>query len=228
MPNWVDNLVVATGAEDALTDFFKRHFREDVEGGNISFDFETVVPVPPVVQATGGMIDGELGLVALGVKIPGSGASRRKTLKDVLTERWVREAGIRSSGGLLTYLRKHQPEALEAAEKLIVCHQETGCADWYDWSVKNWGTKWSADATSIIGAEVGKLAFHFLTASRAPEPVFRALGPLHPGLAFEIAATDPDNDWAITGRVAGDVAAFEEADVSETYALIHGEMPEAA
>lgn len=58
--------------------------------------------------------------------------------------------------------------------------------------------------------------------------MFRALGPLHPRLTFEIAATDPASDWAITGRVAGDVAEFEEADPDETYALIHGEMPEAA
>ena len=94
--------------------------------------------------------------------------------------------------------------------------------------MENWGTKWNAHSTKLVGERDGRLMVDFLTAWRAPEPVFRALGLLHPGLAFEIAATDPDNDWAITGWVAGDVAAFEEADVGETYALIHGEMPEAA
>ena len=229
MPNWASNRVVVTGAEEALTEFVRRHFRNDEEEGRPVFDFETVVPMPTVVRATDGLKDGDLGLIALDIALLGRTTfGGRQTLEDVLGERWAREAGITSRAGLLAYLEGHRPDVLEAAERLVACHRETGCDDWYEWSRSNWGSKWNAEATELIDLDVGSLTFFFLSASSMPEPVFRALGPLHPKLTFEIAATDPDNDWAITGRVAGDVAEFEEADVREAYALIYGEMPEAA
>jgi len=84
MPNWASNRVVVTGAKEALTDFLRRHFRDDEEEGRPVFDFETVVPIPAVVQATEGLDDGELGLIALDIVLPGRTTfGGRQTLEDV-------------------------------------------------------------------------------------------------------------------------------------------------
>jgi hypothetical protein len=55
--------------------------------------------------------------------------------------------------------------------------QAYGAADWYDWSVKNRGTKWNAYETShiaLVDAEA-QLELQFQTAWSMPRPVFEKL-----------------------------------------------------
>ena len=61
---------------------------------------------------------------------------------------------------------------------------EYGSPFWYDWAIKNWGTKWNAyDAKICIGPipnitelkEGGQLVYTLVTAWSEPRPVIRAL-----------------------------------------------------
>lgn len=163
MPNWVDNRIIAIGDSDALAEFIVLHLC-DLKSGQVRFDFETVIPMPPIVRLTDASSDGQLGLVALGVNVPGQWPSSPRTVKEALRQPWAREARIRSRAGLLAHLREHRPKTLEAAERLIACHRQTGCRDWYDWSVEHWGTKWNAHSTKLAGKREGRLTVDFLTA----------------------------------------------------------------
>lgn len=214
MTIWAHNRVVAKGDDDQLAGFLMLHLWSRRSGG-ICFDFGTVIPMPPVVLLTDSREDGRLGLVALDVTLPASGASRPKSLDEVLDERWARKARITTRDRLLAHLERYRPGTLEAAQRLVACHRQTGCVDWHDWSVKHWGTERNARATRFDGIDRKRLTIDFRTAWSMPEPVLRALGLRHPQLRFEIAATDPVRHWAITGRVAGEVAKFEAADVEE-------------
>jgi hypothetical protein len=223
MPNWVANKIIVTGPEADLAAFMQKHFRKDEEDGLV-LDFETVVPVPAVVEAMEGATDGELGLVALGLDLGGDDPYR-PTLAEVLSETWARDAGIRSRVALLAHLKEHRPEVLAAARKLIACHEAAGFTDWREWSLHHWGTKRDAGPADILFSDSEVIGFVFDTASSMPEPIFRALGILHPNLSFEIDAIDPGNGWAVTGEVAGPDARFDEADYREVYELIYGEFP---
>ena len=54
--------------------------------------------------------------------------------------------------------------------------------DWYDWRVKNWGTKWNAYSQSYQDLGYGVRELTFQTAWAAPRPVIRALMKKYPGL----------------------------------------------
>ena len=51
--------------------------------------------------------------------------------------------------------------------------------NWYDWSIKNWGTKWNSEDAEIDGNEI-----LFLTAWSPCEPVIAALAKMYPTMRF--------------------------------------------
>lgn len=58
--------------------------------------------------------------------------------------------------------------------------------NWYDWSVKNWGTKWNS-----VDAELYDEEFYFLTAWSPCEPVIETLAKLFPTMRFEYTFEEP-------------------------------------
>lgn len=62
-----------------------------------------------------------------------------------------------------------------------------GAKDWYDWSVKNWGTKWDSNSTQIIYDRTTPMMpgdrtvrIEFETAWSPPMPVYEALAKMFP------------------------------------------------
>lgn len=60
-------------------------------------------------------------------------------------------------------------EAEEKQDKELVA--KYGADNWYDWSVKNWGTKWNTDSVRKVSPQV----VEFDTAWATPEPLIKAL-----------------------------------------------------
>ena len=66
-----------------------------------------------------------------------------------------------------------------------------GADNWYDWSIKNWGTKWNAwDVYYDYGDKGATIAFQ--TAWDAPLPIYRELEKQYPDLHFSIEYADED------------------------------------
>lgn len=73
------------------------------------------------------------------------------------------------------------PQELENTNKIYPINGEEksnkelikkyGADNWYDWSVKNWGTKWNTDSVRKISPQ----AVEFDTAWATPEPLIKAL-----------------------------------------------------
>lgn len=61
---------------------------------------------------------------------------------------------------------------------------------WYDWSIKNWGTKWNAYEISNIEQGV-----KFETAWNAPMPIFKALAEKFPDYSFDFKYADEDTGY---------------------------------
>lgn len=64
-----------------------------------------------------------------------------------------------------------------------------GHADWYDWRIANWGTKWNASNTHV---DWDGHAISFDTAWSAPEPIIYALSEAFPDVEFEWMYADED------------------------------------
>lgn len=108
MTIWAHNRVVAKGDDDQLAGFLMLHLWNRISG-EICFDFGTVIPMPPVVLFTDSREDGRLGLVALDIALLASGASRPKSLDEVMDERWARKARITTRDRLLAISRGTGP-----------------------------------------------------------------------------------------------------------------------
>lgn len=70
---------------------------------------------------------------------------------------------------------------------------------WYDWSIKNWGTKWNACNCEIVDENDTELLFNFDTAWAFPEPVMKKLCAMYPSMIFDASALEEsdafDLEW---------------------------------
>lgn len=61
-----------------------------------------------------------------------------------------------------------------------------GAEDWYQWSIKNWGTKWDSCETSlnynIVLRDKGQMGYSFSTAWAPPIPVYDELANMFPNI----------------------------------------------
>lgn len=76
-------------------------------------------------------------------------------------------------------------------------YKKYGQDNWYDWSIKNWGTKWGSKDTYVDGIteysdNTAELRFSFDTAWSCPEAIYVELGKLYSNLNFEIEFADED------------------------------------
>jgi hypothetical protein len=76
------------------------------------------------------------------------------------------------------------------AQKQIDLVMKYGAADWYDWCVENWGTKWEPGFESQQKTENG---YSFDTAWSPPTPVIARLSELYPALIFTLTYAEPGN-----------------------------------
>lgn len=78
------------------------------------------------------------------------------------------------------------PCRLDKAEQKELMNRY-GATDWYDWSIKNWGTKWNAYR---ILDEQGLIEFE--TAWSTPSPIFEKLAKTIKGCKFTVEYADED------------------------------------
>ncbi len=100
---------------------------------------------------------------------------------------------------------KVKPEDVEdpnaTAEERLAKKLTFSGADWYDWNVREWGTKWDASSveleTDLSALDDGpnrSILYRFETAWSIPEPIFRAMVEQHPELDFDFYSEE-EQGW---------------------------------
>lgn len=221
MPNHVSHRVVVRG-EPAEVDAFKTRAIVPDDDGDPRFDFNAFVPMPAILDGT---ISGSLadqGLLLLG-RGDLNGRIGPSSFAEMLAYPWARSAGITSEQELIAYIRKQHPEAEAAGQRAIDCYNATGCIDWYQWSMKYWGTKWNAYQFAMVRETPGEIEFVFQTAWSVPRPVLRAASAAFPGLTFDVAAYDEGDNFAVRGIYAGGNGGADNIPVTpELYRYVYG------
>ncbi len=219
MPNWCNNRCVVTGPEITVERFKRTCITEENKG----LDFQTIIPKPEIVKGTtaGGLVDDALlvlGRADIG-HFGGHTLEERKALDDALLmlgrtdlvgdhrlEERMKKVGVATVEEFTAWIHEHQykeeEDVFEQARRSIRAFEETGFADWYEWSIANWGTKWNASDFQVIKDEPGRYEFDFDTAWSPPEPIYAKLAEMFPGLCFEISGDEPGMgfDYEATGR----------------------------
>lgn len=94
-------------------------------------------------------------------------------------------------------------ETMSLDERMAEAMQFRG-DNWYNWNVRNWGTKWDASDVTFdeptyhltTGGVDGELVYHFSTAWSPADGAFRAMAEQHPNLEFEFVNVE-EQGWGV-------------------------------
>lgn len=205
MPNWVMNRLKIEGV--SMDEVIRLHVRKD-EYGKEQFDFNTILKMPEElkIEKSSRSQDGlKLYIASLNPLLPDFGNKEEKcqSIKDFakkLMEAFDEDIMNSPRNYLLKgkeikdAKEKYQDklsEVIELGKKVFHNLSRYGFADWYDWSIENWGTKWNTTNTKID--EDGNLVFD--TAWTPPFAAMEELSKMHP-------------DWRITHSFAEEQIGF--------------------
>jgi len=228
MPNYVTTVCTVTGPAHAVEAFRAQHI-----SGENKLDFNAIVPMPECIKGTESGTLASLGRLALygavkAPRLPVYFARLEPPAREQLTRECTQRGIPVSRESLLTWVREHRPEALVQGERTQKAFDETGYADWYDWSIAHWGTKWNATLTKEELCASGGYRFKFETAWAFPEPIFRKLEEMYPDLVFSCASFD--EGWCFAGLGDfGNGAGNRYRAVAPTdamYETVYGEKPD--
>jgi len=160
--------------------------------GAAYFDFNTIIPMPNILQGTVCRTSVDDALVVLGR------ADLAWLGKESLEKRMQQQFGLQDIEALKA---KIEMEAFEDARRSIQAFEETGFANWYIWANANWGTKWNACGFEVVADEPGRYEFLFDTAWAPPLPVFEKMGEMFPALDFDLYYSEPGMEIAGEGTI---------------------------
>lgn len=167
MPNHIQNRLTLVNASEAEIKKFEALFHDD--GDFISLN--KIIPMPESLQIESG------GRSSRAEEIINS-ADPEKALADFLAE--MREKRH--------YTDKDCEEFKKFVEQVKYNLDNYGFSTWYDWCIKNWGTKWDTyDGYSNDDTSCG-----FCTAWSTPIPAMVALSKMLPDCEIEVEYADED------------------------------------
>lgn len=96
-------------------------------------------------------------------------------------------------------------------------------SDWYDWNVRNWGTKWDAGSAELEEdlddlKETDTLTYRYETAWSIPEPAMRAMVEQHPELSFSFECEEEQGWGANYEGNEGELILTREWDIPSSHA----------
>jgi Ferredoxin-like domain in Api92-like protein len=162
MPNWTSNKISIRGSSSDISEFLAFMRGTDDQ----LFDFNRIIPMPVLLRHT---------------------ASGFHKFGDEEHCTWY-VINPDLAFGDPEYKNNQRPFTPEEKAALAAI----GADSWYDWAVKNWGTKWNACRAEIneILEDDGTVEISFDTAWSAPFPIFQAIAAKFDQLTFQFSWTD--------------------------------------
>jgi hypothetical protein len=190
MPNWCSNHILVTGSLGEIARFARTCIRQD-QNGQPWFDFNSLIPMPAILEGTEASSLVDEALLVLGrddlawMPLSLEERMKRRNVPDV--------ESLREKIGL---------ETLGKARQSIEAFEQTGAPNWYVWANVNWGTKCNPWDFKVIREEPGVYECRFETAWSPPEPVYVKLAEMFPALCFEMSGGDDqlNFDFEATAR----------------------------
>lgn len=116
----------------------------------------------------------------------------------------------------------YKPEGYDSMsmEERMACAMKFSSDGWYDWNVRNWGTKWDACNPGMNGENPadGELLYYFDTAWSPAEGAYRQMVEQHPELHFHFRCVE-EQGWGVeyVGE-DGKLSVSNEWDIPESHA----------
>lgn len=189
MPNHITNILTIQADKDKVREILKS-IKSD-EYGIGSIDFNKLIPMPESLNIEAGGRSNR-GLELYRSYLQDSAAVAYADVQNT-------EPSSQHCEAVTALLKKYQeltkddPELLHLGRRCYENIQNYGCTDWYDWSIKNYGTKWNAYGFKEFPEyQDSNSEIRFLTAWSAPHPILEKLSELYPDVTFSHRWADED------------------------------------
>lgn len=185
MPNHIINIIRLTGDREKINELLESV--KDNRFGIGSLDFNKVIPMPESLQIeTSSSMERGLKAYKEFVDIcTFDGANKDMDLLNIPEDKEK----------IFLRMRKDvKREEWELGRQAFRNEVMYGAPSWYDWSIKNWGTKWNSYGYDNLdrSATLENPAFSFYTAWSAPHPIIEKLAESYPEVSFEHEWADED------------------------------------
>lgn len=150
MPNWITNYVEIKGDKDKLDELIEVVLKHDTAADAYEFDFNGIIPMPEEIVNTSSPVT----------------IVETQAEADRINAEWKTSALAKVKTSEVRAITKDQ------AERWL---RQYGATDWYDWSLKHWGTKWNAREAIVLHRAEGRLVVQFDTPWSPPEQIFDKL-----------------------------------------------------
>lgn len=169
MPNHVATTLTVKGDPKIIQKFLKKHFT--TEKGERFLDFNTITPCHKDLYETQ------------------SPNYTDKNIQDILTNESMSEKNK----------KEHIAKIKAVMKKSAENKKKYGYANWYDFCVSEWGTKWGAyDCYPVDVSDENLYVLNYNTAWSPAVPIFKKLAKMYPELEFENVCLD--EGWGFACR----------------------------
>ena len=163
MPNYVKNILSFDGDQDQVSRLFST-----IQGENGLMDFDKLIPMPSELEIE-------------------SGSRTAAGFKKYMAFLAVTGLHTEMEPAYLATYPEIDREEWELGKQAFYNLQNFGCPIWYEWRIRNWGTKWNASHGEVAD---GRLSF--LTAWNAPKPVMEKLAEMFLSITIHHVWADED------------------------------------
>lgn len=169
--------VLVSGNNEVINTIIRNHFN-----ASKTMDFSSIVPMPEAIEESRQTPD----------RAKGEWLMENDILAQNHILRLASEKNIplmcdqhkMTHGDFLALALDVDPEMVFEGLDAARCREYYGASSWYDWSIKNWGTKWNASDGDydIIKSDDDLCELHagFLTASTPATPILETLAEMYP------------------------------------------------
>lgn len=204
MPNWVTSSLTIHGenAEEILNKLLVEDEDTDDE---VSLDFNKIIPMSEELKIVAGSVTDNCISIYLSTLSPNQAKSKEKSFinSSLFPELKFGKSYIKSpseieelvNSNISKIVRENnefnpmepvfysKEELVKYGKQAIDNIKKYGSKDWYDWSVKNWGTKWNACHTYYCTGDSNSVLFD--TAWSDVRPLIKELSKQYPNNSFE-------------------------------------------
>lgn len=178
MPNHISNRLLVSGSAERVKEIISFLIRKNDQIGEEFFDFNRIVPMPKGIDIESSS-EGDLGMGELLYR----GAKSYQYAP--LHEAWEK--------AMATAPEKRKADALALGKQYLLNIANHGAKCWYEWSLRNWGTKWNAyDLAYGVSLDGKEVIFNFNTAWSGVPELMSKLVEKFPDLYFEYEYADED------------------------------------
>lgn len=185
MPNHIVNIISLKGDKAKINEMLEAIKTEEFGLGSV--DFDKVIPMPESLRVESGSRSDNC-------------YAEYKDFIDVYTM-----YGTQNMDKLLNIPEKAEKAFLQArttlsrddfefGKQLYQNELKYGASTWYDWCIKNWGTKWNSYGYDFHDRSdmENNPSLGFNTAWSAPHPIIAKLAEMYPEVSFEHIWADED------------------------------------